>query len=575
MKITELKIHGIKSYVDETVKINEYTVFVGENNSGKSNILKCLLWFFGKTKISEKDLNCHVTDDPFVEVEFSLSDNEEFTHPKEYLVNGKFRVRASAERKKILDKPTASEHRGYIGEEENSIKDTKLLGYSSVAKFSLGEVIYIPSVKALNEELKFTAKTALSQLVTKYVISRIKEEDEKGNHYNQIVDAIRSLSEYISNGENSALQQLKKDISRYMLDYDNISLGFELEPPDADNLIKSCFKHHTDVDGLTSKLPLDSQGDGFQRSMIFSLIANLAELSRKSEKKKTAKNECTFYLIEEPEIFLHPNHQSFFRNKLEELAASNDSQAIITSHSPYFLNHVNRYSQIKRIYLDGNKSKIGEVSDDKVDIICQSNGLLVAKAKNDCRNENEKWDENELKQRASEIAKEDHLRYLLWIDPTRANAFLSKKVVLVEGPTEKAFFSYIFNDPSGDFYAEKRTSFVTVIDVVGKFHIYKFAQLLKEFNIKVWCIYDGDGDQRKEGISHAILNQAIEELKTNGVIIDTLRLDPSLEQLIGLSKDKHKPDVGLYLNLEKDNNKCKQSEGYSRLIEFTRNIIDA
>ena len=53
--------------------------------------------------------------------------------------------------------------------------------------------------------------------------------------------------------------------------------------------------------------------------MMFSLIANLAELNKREQKagKKTARNDCTFYLIEEPELFLHPNHQTYFRNKLE------------------------------------------------------------------------------------------------------------------------------------------------------------------------------------------------------------------------------------------------------------------
>ena len=66
MKISEIKIHGIKSFKDSTVKMSDYTVFVGENNSGKSNILFALLWFFGKEKIANKDLNPSIIDDTYI-----------------------------------------------------------------------------------------------------------------------------------------------------------------------------------------------------------------------------------------------------------------------------------------------------------------------------------------------------------------------------------------------------------------------------------------------------------------------------------------------------------------------------
>ena len=296
MKISEVKIHGIKSYIDTTITMSDYTVFVGENNSGKSNIFFALLWFFGKEKIALKDINPGIDDDPYVEVEFSLNEGEEFTHPKEYLINGKFRVQGRISKSKIGDKASPCEYFGYIGGNEGEIKDTKLLGWKTVAKPSLGDVIYMPSMRPLSEELKFTAGSALNQLVTKNIVTRIKLEDEKNQHYSRVVGAIKDLADFIGIGETSAIQMLTKDISKQMLDYGKVKVGFDLVPPNAEELIKSCFRTHTSVDGLNDKLPLTSQGDGFQRSMMFSLIANLAELNKEEEKigKKAAKNECTF-----------------------------------------------------------------------------------------------------------------------------------------------------------------------------------------------------------------------------------------------------------------------------------------
>jgi len=576
MKISGIKIHGIKSFKETAIGMSDYTVFVGGNNSGKSNVLFALLWFFGREKITHKDLNFSITDDPYIEVEFKLLKNEEFTHPSEYLVNNTFRVRAILSRSKISDKPLACEYYGYTGDSNSDIKDTKLLGWKTVAKPSLGDVIYIPSVRPLSEELKFTANSALNQLVTKNIIARIKLEEEKDNHYRRVVNSINELSDFISQGESSAIQKLKDDISQKMLDYDKVQIGFDLVPPDAEELIKSCFKPHTSVEGLSDKLPLSSQGDGFQRSMMFSLIANLAELNKADMRvgKKTAKNDCTFYIIEEPELFLHPNHQTYFRNKLEEISISIESQVILTSHSPYFLNNVTSYSQIKRVYMESVISNISQITESEVSDICNKNGQLLAEAKNECRVV--KLSAMDVMKEAEKIAKLDHLRYLLWIDPTRANAFLSQKVILVEGPTEKALFAFLFNNSKGAFYDESRTAQITIVDTVGKYHFYKFANLLSKFGIKVWCIYDGDGDNcRENGISHRLLNDSIEKLKTDGVIEDCLKFDNNLETSLGIRKDQNTQDIGFYVKLEENQNNCIESDNYKEIVRFVKSVIDS
>jgi len=574
MKISEIKIHGIKSYTDTTIKMSEYSVFVGENNSGKSNIFFALLWFFGKEKISNKDVNSSIKDDPYVEIEFLLTGGEDFTHPAEHLVDGKFRVRATVQKSKISEKAVACEYFGYTGNTEDTIKDTKLLGWKNVAKPSFGDVIYMPSVRPLSEELKFTANSSLNQLVTKNIIARIKLEDEKNQSYAKVVESIKNLSDFISEGENSAIQKLKDDISKKMLDYGKVRIDFELVPPDAEDLIKACFRPQTNVDGLADKLPLSSQGDGFQRSMMFSLIANLAELNKREEKagKKVAKNDCTFYIIEEPELFLHPNHQTYFRNKLEEISESTGSQVILTSHSPYFINNVERFSQIKRVYIEDNVSNVAEVTDKEIEQICEDNGKLISGAKNDCRTT--KLTGADFQSEINSIAKSDHLRYLLWIDPTRANAFLSQRVILVEGPTEKALFSFMFNNPKGDFYDESKTASITVVDTVGKYHFYKFSQLLKKLGVKTWCIYDGDKDECSRDISHKLLNQNIEELKTDNIIEDSLRIDPNLEEFLGLKKDYQSADISLYVNLESNANNCTKGANYKVIVDFVKKIIE-
>jgi putative ATP-dependent endonuclease of the OLD family len=155
-----------------------------------------------------------------------------------------------------------------------------------------------------------------------------------------------------------------------MLDYKNIEINFRLNPPEVDDLIKKSFEAYT-KNGLSGELPIESQGMGFQRSLIFSLLCNVAELSTSSKK-------LTLYLIEEPELFLHPNHQKHFRNRLVSL--SKNDQVFVTSHSPYFVSNIQNYSQIKKISINNGISTLCEISQDKLSEICKRDGELIVEA---------------------------------------------------------------------------------------------------------------------------------------------------------------------------------------------------
>lgn len=419
----------------------------------------------------------------------------------------------------------------------------------------------MPSIRQLNDELKFTANSTINKLVSKFVIERVHREDAKSQKYTKVKEAIEDLSDYIGDGDYSAFGELKQSLKKHMLDYGNKELDFTLNPPKPDELIKNSFEPYVNVDG--NKLKVDSQGMGYQRSLIFSLICNMAELDSSSS------NLLNLYLIEEPELFLHPNHQNHFRNRLMQLSRQDNNQILITSHSPYFLNNIDNYSQVKRISISDNISNLKEITHDEVSFICAENGTLMA----DAFNYNGRMSEEEYNKIVKKTSKADLLRYLLWIDPNRANAFLSKKVLLVEGSTEKALFSFVFNSSNGELYHHDRKSELTVVDIIGKFHFYKFANLLNRLGIPAWILHDGDNDKVSDGISHKYLNDYIVQLKRDGTIIDYKRIDPDIEGFLGIEKDPRTPDISFYQKLENRDENFQESQ-YQELINFVQNILD-
>ena len=104
-------------------------------------------------------------------------------------------------------------------------------------------------------------------------------------------------------------------------------------------------------------------------------------------------------------------------------------------------------------------------------------------------------------------------------------------------------------------------------------YFYKFANLLHQLGILVWILHDGDNDDVKNGIDHGKLNQYIIDLKNNDVIIDYLRVDPYLENALGIDKDDRKPDISIYHKLVNNDNNCRNCSNYNDIIRFVDDII--
>ncbi|KKH98176.1 hypothetical protein EO95_18330 [Methanosarcina sp. 1.H.T.1A.1] len=548
MKIKSITIKGIKSYHETSFNSENYNILIGENNTGKSNILFAIRWFFNEVKLSEKDVNQQYSGNPSIRIDFSFEEGDQIPEQiAEYVENNTLELEAFADRNFSEKKEQTPRYR---------VQDTGISNPKVKTLLEKIDLIYVPSVRKVDEEFKFTANSTINRLLTKYVIESLETNAEFKRLYVNVSDSIKELSELI---ESTGFSDLKSSLESYMLDYGNIGINFRLNPPEVDDLIKKSFEAFTE-NGQNGELPIESQGMGFQRSLIFSLLCNVAELSTSSEK-------LTLYLIEEPELFLHPNQQKHFRNKL--ISLSQNDQVFVTSHSPYFVSNIRNYSQIKKISINNGISSLCEITHENLSEICRKNGELMVKAYTDYNNLTIQQISDEI----AKIANEDELRYLLWIDPQRSNAFLSKKVLLVEGPTEKALFSFMFENELGEFYTSHTTSDIMVVDVIGKFHFYKFANLLNNLGIKTWILYDGDNDKERPPISHKKLNEYIEDMKNEGIIVDCLRADRDIESFLELEKDGRKPDISLYSHLVNNSNNCRDCVNYEKVVSFVEDIL--
>jgi signal peptidase I len=185
--------------------------------------------------------------------------------------------------------------------------------------------------------------------------------------------------------------------------------------------------------------------------------------------RKNTDDVTTLFLIEEPEIYMHPEMCRRMRDALLRIAQSGIGQIICTTHSPVFLDLADRHDGIVMVKREGEFPAIIQRVDDVFD---QTEGDRVQRAR---------------------------LRMTLNFDPMVNEVFFANRVCLVEGDCEIAAIDAIARklDEQGQVhwptYLAARRS-IAVINCKGKSTIPAFQKVLNAFSIKYCVVHDEDED---------------------------------------------------------------------------------
>ena len=127
------------------------------------------------------------------------------------------------------------------------------------------------------------------------------------------------------------LDSLKNEISKNLSENygQNLKVKIEFEAPDTNVFKKNCDFSISESEN--NYKPLYSYGDGLQRSVALALIEAYANLV--AEEKSS--NDSLFFVVDEPEVYLHPKGQENLANAFVKL--STKSQIFIATHSPYMI----------------------------------------------------------------------------------------------------------------------------------------------------------------------------------------------------------------------------------------------
>jgi predicted ATP-dependent endonuclease of OLD family len=201
-------------------------------------------------------------------------------------------------------------------------------------------------------------------------------------------------------------------------------------------------------------------------------------------------------LVEEPELYLSPPAQRHLHHLLRELSTRGRNQVFYSTHSPVFL-AVERLDELALVRHD---ERTGTT-------LVQPEALTQRKA----------------------------FRMLAEFDAERAEIFLARAVMLVEGRTEKIALPFVFRALGLDPDQEA----ITIVDCGGKGNISLFAEICSACGIPYVVLHDRDaprGQQPAE--AEQIANEAIRAVAGRA---RTVMLIPDFEGVVGLPARRGKP----------------------------------
>ena len=519
MQLSKLSISNFRSVNDLLIECGPFLTLLGPNNHGKSNILSALEFALStSSKPTEDDFFAHRRSDSntlWVELTFiELTDQEKTTFRRYLLMDNSICIRKTATlengninvsyngwleqpqedwlraehsgdystRDKINDTPlkdlvpatgrirkehVESAQQAYIREHIDELSLSKeletspLLGQRNVAGGVLPEFYLIPAVRDPTDEIKIRATTTFGRLMNRAVHEMAERDQRFIDAREQLRQVLSSLNDRQPHDKNpNELAVLEDNIEKELSSW-GVKVNIEVTPPEMEKLFELGTDIHLD-DGV--RTTADRKGHGLQRAVMFALLRSWASALRSDrtemdDDKKTSprkQSSSVIFAMEEPEMFLHPHAQRTLSDSLRDIADTPDHQVLICTHSTYFVN-LEHYKEVAIIRKES-----------------PADGSQVRQ----CTTELFTGDNIEERKKRFRLGE--------WINPYRGELLFAKRVIFVEGETERVILPYIAKR-LGIFNAD-----VSIIDCGSKHNLPFYIAIAKAFEIPYVVVHDVD-----------------------------------------------------------------------------------
>lgn len=471
MQIKRIHITNFRSIRTLGFEPGRYCVLIGENNSGKSNVLRVLNLVLGETwpterSFSEEDFyNQDTSNDIIIQVFFD--ETIEVWRNNCKLEIGGLELRCKAYKRRVGQKPAGTLTTDYYcvqpnGKQVQYPSDPLQKGRRHTGQWLPHRVtrelrdrlplIYVGVQREYDRHSPTSRWSVLRRLLNEVNVvflndkTQIKVKKADGTvatmtRREAFESAVKAAYGYLrTEGFEEIEQKLAANAMEQMgLDpgRDRVELHFESHDPT--NAFRS-LQLYVEQMGITS--PAGEVGAGLQSAIVVALFRTYEEL----------KHEGAIFALEEPEVFLHPHRARYFAGVLRGLSEKGN-QVFATTHSPIFvqLDQPESIALVRRTEAEGTGVK-------------QAPRTALADGEREA------------------------LRLLTEFDTQRNELFFARSVLLVEGATEKLLLPLAFQKLGYDL---NRLG-ISVVEVGGKTKLPLFAKVCAAMEIPFAVLADHD-----------------------------------------------------------------------------------
>lgn len=476
-RITNLRIKNFGCIGESgvSVDIDKIVVLIGPNNAGKSTILRAFEVVTDCLKLEQDDFfNRQVVPGTGPEIELTSiaaagnKPGDEWCLP---IADGTFIVRekwtwagAGVDPKRV----------GFnVPMNRWAVQgDAELMpwGLNNVAKARRPKPHRVNTFDDADGQSRAVVSLLRTLLETR-VRSLKANPDDALSRYQLIVDSLKLLRSDSKQLQQDEIAQLQTNANQ-VLHRVFPTATFTIIAPESNSevsidLLGEEFEIEIGEAGAAS-LPLSRQGSGTRRTVLWTILKLLADKGFKAKVAgKTAKsfhepvgpNSAHILLLDEPEVSLHPRAVDSVRDVLYSLPENENWQVMVTTHSPNFVDLTRDHTTIVRVERTPQNEVLATT------LFRPDRAQLSAEDK-------------------------ENLKLTNLFDSHISEAFFGGRVLVVEGDTEYAAFSYIKRrecDAGNMAYAD-----LNIIRARGKVTVASMMKVLNHFGARYFVLHDTD-----------------------------------------------------------------------------------